>query len=343
MSAWAHSHKGGVSRIPGLAYNGESSVRLRRGWPIVIEPGHDTARKCRTVRNPVSLAHFGGILIEDLSAGDQGLSAVAEEGAAYANLYIPTAAQISGGSMVAAKPGAHLLPLYSGGVGYFVPVPYETGIVLLEDKSASTEGSTLNVLTSAGAKVSIQRPTERGGIDHLFLDSPDAGSATAYHDGLATSAAATTSYVASDLTLATMEFPRNLVVTPTGTAADVAAVDVTITGLDLWGNVISEAFTLTENALTAATGNLAFAAITGVSIPAMDGAGVAIDIGSGVKFGLGRTHSAAPVVIQARSNGAIEGTAPTLAADPDLIAGNTISFNTAPNGSRVLEAWLLGY
>ena len=346
MSDWLVSGRGDKASKPTRGYNGET-VRLSQGSPMVFEPLKVSGRQMRYPRAGVMLSAFAGVLLRDIEyvvgAGDASNSALAEQGTCPANLYIPTAAQIAAGTLfAAATPGAHLLPNYIASLGVFLtPCVFNTGIILLDDKSASAEGTVLDVTVDGGAQVEIRRGDHTNPIEHLLYVQPAAAAATAYHDGLATSASETTSYVAADLTLATMDVPRNLVVTPTGTAADVKAGDVVIVGTDIWGNVITENFTLTVNALTAATGSKAFATITSVTIPAQDGADVAIDIGSGVKLGLGRPYAVAPVYVAGRNNSAAEGGAPTIAIDADAVEGNTITFNTAPNGAKTLEAWLL--
>jgi hypothetical protein len=127
--------------------------------------------------------------------------------------------------------------------------------------------------------------------------------------------------------------PRNLVVTPTGTAGNVTAVSVVVFGRDLAGNQINESFLLTAGALTAATGSRAFAQIDYVSVPAV-GAATNITIGVGSKLGLSVLLTANASVM-AFVNGVKEGTLPTFTTSTTDLSMNTCTFNTALSGVPV--------
>lgn len=146
---------------------------------------------------------------------------------------------------------------------------------------------------------------------------------------------ATSSSVITTVTsfLAQPDFPRNIVITPGGTTADVPAGDVTVTGTNIRGQVITEAFTFAANASSATTGNKAFKTVTSIVFPIQDGAAATYDVGTGVKLGLDRKYSEASV-IDAFTDGVRETTAATVAVSASAVESNTVSTNTAPNGSR---------
>lgn len=128
---------------------------------------------------------------------------------------------------------------------------------------------------------------------------------------------------------------KNVTATITGTAADVAAVSITVSGLDIAGNAITEvlpAFTL--NTLGTVVGSKAFAKVTKVSSPAHDGTGVSISIGWGEKLGLMRKASRT-VALAAYLGSAREGTLPTMAASASELASNTVDLSSSLNGSEV--------
>lgn len=155
-------------------------------------------------------------------------------------------------------------------------------------------------------------------------------SATKFKTAQATSASVTTT-VTSFTTQP--DFPRNIVITPGGTTADVAAGDVIVTGTNIRDEVITETFTFTANQSSASTGSKAFKTITSVVFPVQDGGSATFDIGSGVKLGLDRKMPAASV-IDAYVDGVRETTAATVAFSATAIESNTVSTNTAPNASR---------
>ena len=284
---------------------------------------------------PNAMAQFAGILVRELPSnplGDQHSSSLIVEGLVKANLLIPS----TGADVV---PGAHLIPTVSGGVPCLTPVAYSTGIRLVEDKTALVDGALSKVEDGGGAWVEIVAGATFGMNPRLYLwAAPATASASAYKTGQASSTAITTITDFSGWTLDGIpDYPRNLVITPTGTTTDVAAGDVVVTGKDCEGNVITETFTFAENASTATTGVKAFAEITGVVIHVQDGAGATWSFGSGVLLGIGHCFGSDPCLVEARADGTIEATNPTLVGDVDDVESNTVSFNTAPDGSVVPE------
>lgn len=134
--------------------------------------------------------------------------------------------------------------------------------------------------------------------------------------------------------LAQPDYARNLVVTPGGTTADVAAGNVVINGIDIQGNVISESFAFTADQSTAVTGNKAFKTITSIVIPAEDSPfGATWSVGFGTKLGLYGCLSGAGWYWKGLVDGA-DLTGSTVAANATGVSQNTVIPNPAPNGSR---------
>ena len=134
--------------------------------------------------------------------------------------------------------------------------------------------------------------------------------------------------------LAQPPYPRNLIITPGGTTADVKAGSITVTGTNIKNEVISEDFAFLADASTATVGAKAFKTVTSVSIPAQDGAGATFDVGFGDKLGL-PFMADENTVIQVVVDGVIETTAPAVVFDVDEIEKNTVDLNSALDGSIV--------
>lgn len=83
--------------------------------------------------------------------------------------------------------------------------------------------------------------------------------------------------------------PRNVTVT-SSTHADVTAVTVTVTGEDVYGNVVTDTIAITNGGGATDAGDVPMSKVTSVSIPAMAGTGGSLQIGFGVLVGF-----AAPV------------------------------------------------
>jgi hypothetical protein len=110
---------------------------------------------------------------------------------------------------------------------------------------------------------------------------------------------------------------------------------VTITGTNYADETITEVMPVfVENTAGTKIGIKAFKTVTSVSVPAMDGAGVTIAVGFGEKLGLPfkLTHN---TVLKTFLNNVVEGTAPTVATSATALESNTISLNSALNGSIV--------
>lgn len=148
----------------------------------------------------------------------------------------------------------------------------------------------------------------------------------------ATSAAAVT--VTSGLT--NPDVPRNLVITPGATTADVAACTITVTGTNIFDRTITETFAFLDNASTATTGTKAFKTVTSVAFPASceDSPYTATwSIGRGEKIGLKRCMAQKGDFMQSSKDGTIEATQPTCVADTDEVEKNTCDVNGTMDGT----------
>ena len=90
---------------------------------------------------------------------------------------------------------------------------------------------------------------------------------------------------------AVMSPPRNITITPSS-HADIDAVGVVVTGLDVNNKVLTETITLTNGGGVVSVGNKAFARVTKIVVPAQSGTGGTLKFGFGDKLGLSRTIKA---------------------------------------------------
>lgn len=124
---------------------------------------------------------------------------------------------------------------------------------------------------------------------------------------------------------------RNLTVK--GNDANVTG-DVVIAGTNRDGHPITE--TIALNAANVVAGNLAFASVTSVTLPPYDTANTErVRIGLGAKIGL-PVYLDRNTVIAAFRDGAREATAPTVAVSTTALAANTVTLNSALNGTAVI-------
>ena len=161
------------------------------------------------------------------------------------------------------------------------------------------------------------------------------GTTTAFHAAVADNGASQTVTTA----LTQPVYPRNLVITPSGTAGNVTAVNVVVNGTDFQGQAISESFLLTAGALTAVVGNKAFKSITSIVQPAV-GAAVSISYGTGSKLGFAG-YLYGNTILFAFLGGVKEGTPPTVTTSLTSLSNNTFTLNSALNGTPVVVSYEL--
>jgi len=164
------------------------------------------------------------------------------------------------------------------------------------------------------------------------LGSPALGATAALHAAAATSTAATTVPVVT-----AVDVPRNVTATvAAGTLGDILAVQVVVTGTDVEGRTITESLPVfTAGTAGTVVGARAFATVSQYVVPAMGGATPTVALGTGAKLGLRRrlTHN---TVLAAFLNAVKEATAPTVVADATNVSGNTVTLNSALNGTAVV-------
>jgi len=135
---------------------------------------------------------------------------------------------------------------------------------------------------------------------------------------------------------------RNITATSAGTAGDIGAVQVIVNGTNVAGEVITETLPIfTADSGTTVVGSKAFATVTSVVLPAHDALGATTSIGDGAKLGLAHqlvTNTVIPGMTTHTSTR--EGTEPTVAVSATVVESNTITPNTALDGSEV-EAFYL--
>lgn len=172
------------------------------------------------------------------------------------------------------------------------------------------------------------------------LGSPALGTTTAVHAALATLGSGGPQVVTTGIT--SPPTPRNVTATSGGTAGDIKAVQVTVTGTNEEDVVITETLPVfTVDSATTVVGSKAFKTVTSYSVPAMDGTGATVAIGLGAKLGIGERLSRNSVD-RAFLNGVLEGTPPTVAFSPTALESNTVQLNSALAGTPVVIDYVGG-
>lgn len=169
-------------------------------------------------------------------------------------------------------------------------------------------------------------------VKQVVLGSPAVGATTAVHAAANTSGTVTTEVTTA---LTNPDACRNVTATAGGTAGDIKAVAVTVTGTDYEDQPITETLPVfTENTPGTVVGSKAFKTVTGYSVPAMDGNGVTVALGTGAKLGLPQELERDSIVAAYLAD-VREATRPTVVVDDDEVEKNTITLNSALNGTEV--------
>lgn len=130
-------------------------------------------------------------------------------------------------------------------------------------------------------------------------------------------------------------YPRALTATAGGTATDIKAIQVTVTGTNFNDEVITEVLpAFTVDTAGTVQGSKAFKTVTSISIPTHDGNGATTAIGFNEKMGL-PFKLARNSVLNAYLNNVKEGTAPTVTTSSTALESNTADLNSALNGTIV--------
>lgn len=188
----------------------------------------------------------------------------------------------------------------------------------------------------------IQTDAEGASVDRAFLAHVNIPAALAadsdgMKDGAATSATAITTI---STFLRQPDWPRNIVVVVAATtAADIAAGNIVVTGLNFADEVITETHAVTADTAGTFTGTKAFKTVTSVAVPIQDGASVTVDVGWGVIFGLPYKLYADELVILKLFNKAVD--AATVVADATDIAKNTVDMAGTPDGAKDIDLYII--
>lgn len=132
------------------------------------------------------------------------------------------------------------------------------------------------------------------------------------------------------------DVPRVITATASGTAGDIAAVQVRVTGTDFNGDEITEtlpAFTVDTRGTV--TGRMAFKSVTEVVIPRHDGTGATTAIGVADALGIPDRLSR-DTVLAAFLGGAREATRPSVATSATDVSSNTVDLDSALDGNEVI-------
>jgi hypothetical protein len=136
--------------------------------------------------------------------------------------------------------------------------------------------------------------------------------------------------------LAQPDLPRNILVTPVVTTADVKAGNVTVSGTDAKGGLISETFAFLANASTAVVGAKAFKSVTSIVFPQEDSPyGAKWDVGWGDKLGLDKCMDSTAFVIKAFISATTETI--TATASASTLASNGFTPTNVPDGALDYE------
>lgn len=171
----------------------------------------------------------------------------------------------------------------------------------------------------------------RGFIAH-YSDSPAAESTTGVHAAVTDNGSEQT--ITTGIT--DPDVVRNVTATAGGTAGDIKAIQVVVTGTNIAGEVITETLpAFTVNTAGTVVGSKAFKTITSITIPAHDGTGATTAIGTGSKLGLSHRLPLNTVLAGMTTfNGTREGVEPTVAVSSSAVESNTVDLDSALDGSE---------
>jgi hypothetical protein len=124
--------------------------------------------------------------------------------------------------------------------------------------------------------------------------------------------------------------PRNVTITTIKGGASNMSGDVVFTGTNIWGQVITD--TIAEAADATIVGTVAFKTITSILVPVRVNTGDALTFGYGAKLGMDVFLPNTSCVLKQIKTATAQ-TLPTVVVDSDEIEKNTVTMNSALNGS----------
>jgi len=169
-------------------------------------------------------------------------------------------------------------------------------------------------------------------VQSTSLGSPALGATTAVHAAVTDTGAP----VVVTTAITNPDVCRNITATSGGTAADIKAIQVIVAGTNANDEAITETLPVfTVNNATTVVGSKAFKTVTSITIPAHDGLGATTAIGTGAKLGLSHKLSR-NTILAAYLADVKEGTAPTVTVSSTAYESNTVTLNTALDGTAVV-------
>lgn len=175
-------------------------------------------------------------------------------------------------------------------------------------------------------------------VDRLFIarvEVPAAAAVVANTTGVKAAVTSNGSTQTITTGITNPAYPRCLSATAGGTATDIKAIQVTVTGTNFNDEVITETLpAFTVDTVGTVQGSKAFKTVTSISIPTHDGNGATTAIGFNEKLGL-PFKLARNSILNAYRDNVKEGTAPTVTVSATALESNTADLNSALNGTIV--------
>jgi len=180
-------------------------------------------------------------------------------------------------------------------------------------------------------------------VEKQNFGSPVAASSTRLVNA---NAGVTTTATAVSITSIALQpdVPRNLVITPGTSTADIGTCTITVTGKNIFGATITETFASVADTATPIVGNKAFKSVSSIAMPAAceDYPFAATwSIGVGEKIGLKNCMDSSGDWFHSSVSGVKESTEATLAFDVDEVEKNTADFNGTMNGSAAFIGYFM--
>lgn len=179
-------------------------------------------------------------------------------------------------------------------------------------------------------------------IEHQLITAPS----TTGTANILSANAGITSAVAVNVTsfVAQPDVPRNIVITPGSTTANVNAGTIVVTGTNFFGSTITENFAITGSQSSATTGAKAFKTVSNVLFPAtieVSPYQATWSIGYGQLLGMKRCMDFTGSLISSLFNGILEATRSTITASSSAVESNTVSLNSTLNGAKNVDLYFV--
>lgn len=130
------------------------------------------------------------------------------------------------------------------------------------------------------------------------------------------------------------DYPRNLVLTPGGSTSNITSGNVTVSGLNIYGKSISEAFAFSNGQSSAVTGSKAFASVSSISFPSASGSNITLTAKAGDKLGVHRCADDNGDYVFSKFGGAYETSRGTFSSNATAIESNVFTPNGTMDGAH---------